>query len=238
MKKFLTLLFVAALCLSLAACGEKPETCENAADHETIKKYEKYEAIIDLLEKEDYDSAQSAIDRLREDGKTTTTTADDGKGDLGDADTSAPTVEVVELTVENWFDYFEVVEVVDWKTNAFDEVVEIDIWHCFKLKDEWGKVDDEQTEIALEYRFTGCIFEGSVDYPNKTYEVGEMVSSSEQTDIVTAFANRSDANGNEVFRTGALGWNRLGYNEREGTIHYYTNFIPVRVQGSLYLIKE
>jgi hypothetical protein len=156
---------------------------------------------------------------------------------LGD---QQPEYEAVELTVENWFDYFEVVETVEWRTNAFNEVVGIDIWHCFRLKEEWGQIDDSRTEIVLEYGFIGCINKATVDFENKTYQIGELVecSDSEVTEIIDDFRNRADDNGNYVFRCSSLGNIRLGYNEEEGTIHYYANFNPIRVWGTLYLIVE
>ena len=83
MKKFIIVVLTGCIILYMCACGTK-QSQEEAL-------YEKYKGVIDSLETEDYDGAISAIEDLRP------------------APIKQPSHEV-QINVENWQDYFEMVE--------------------------------------------------------------------------------------------------------------------------------
>ena len=115
MKKFVSILLSSAMCLSLCCCGSSVTqeqydalTAENSQLESQIAKYEKYSEIIDCLEAEDYDSAVSCIEEEQE------AKLQAEAGDMADY------LVTVELTTENFSDYFEFQ--IDYLRDAFGEI--------------------------------------------------------------------------------------------------------------------
>ena len=136
MRKAISLFVASALCLSLCACGVaeqyKPllEHLENqnyegirnemmvlspdfAAEQEQM---EKYQSLIDALEAEDYETA------------------------FADVESRIPTpeYEIIEITMENWEEYFEIVPDHYWITNAFGEGKGLTVGFSLFLKDVYA----------------------------------------------------------------------------------------------------
>ena len=225
MKKFLLLLLVAAIFLSSVACGgETTVNCENADDHETIKKYED---ILDLLEKEDYGGAIDEINKLQTQ-TTTTATSDD----------SAAAVQTVELTAENWDTYFEMIEVPYFTENKFGETDTLYIAHFYVLKDGVGQADEEQSSVLIEYTYKWGSKSCAIDFVNKTFTLGEYLNGypKENSKIDDRFAFITD---HSVNRFGMeAGWVAAGCGTKGTDIRYDTDFQVLRVQGTLYLKEE
>ena len=80
--------------------------------------------------------------------------------------------EEVEITMDNWQDYFEFKEIVlPWNTyNAFDELESenVTIDYCIVLKDEY-EIDEEKSKVAIEY--TGYREEWSIDVDMSTLDI-------------------------------------------------------------------
>lgn len=91
---------------------------------------------------------------------------------------TTPVTETVELTIDNWQDYFEVKEMVFPSYNEFDEVEQISNYVVFALKDGMTFEENSNPEVAIEYSyenkfvgFTDANFEGmSVTYDELTDE--------------------------------------------------------------------
>ena len=76
-----------------------------------------------------------------------------------------PKVQVVEITMDNWQDYFEIKQCVegDVNTNAFDEFESVAyyIYTVFTLKEEYAeKIDTDESQLAIEY---------SCNYKSRSY---------------------------------------------------------------------
>lgn len=144
MKRALSAILVMILCLSLCACsGVKQEDYDAAVakydalaeEHEALKKkVEPYTAIIDALEAEDYDGAAEALEALR----------------------PAPEVTEVEITMDNLWDYFEITEKRNEKTDAQGIVNDVSISCVFTLKENFKLADGEEypTDVAIGYEYT------------------------------------------------------------------------------------
>ena len=150
MKRTLSAILVVVLCLSLCACsGVKQEVYDAAmSSYEAAKagydelsskydalkaKVEKYSTVIDALEKEDYDGAIAAVEAMR----------------------PAPEVTEVEITMDNLWDYFEIVEKRNEKTDAQGNMTYLYISNCLALKADYLLADVEEypMDIAVGFEY-------------------------------------------------------------------------------------
>ena len=130
MKKWIALLLAAVLCLSLAACG-KSTTEENSG---TTQGQTADNSTQDTVEPSDTDVPQ----------------------DTGVPSDAEPTEQTVEITLDNWQDYFEIKQYLSGYigTNDFGEPdhVEYYLSTMFTLKEEYAeKVDFDGSNVAIEY---------------------------------------------------------------------------------------
>lgn len=123
---------------------------------------------------------------------------------------STPTpeeTETIELTIDNWQDYFEIKEDYSYSYNAFDELVTMSKVYNFYLKDGMTFVEDSAPEIAVEYEYDydeGYTFT-NVDWEKGTFdysplddatksEIGiESTHKSESTILYRAWDNDTSA---------------------------------------------
>lgn len=69
---------------------------------------------------------------------------------------STPTpeeTETIEITIDNWQDYFEIKEDYGYDYNDFDEITSMYKVYNFYLKDGMTFVEDSRQEIAVEYEY-------------------------------------------------------------------------------------
>ena len=72
------------------------------------------------------------------------------------SNSSTPTpeeTETIEITIDNWQDYFEIKEDYSYYYNGFDEISEMYKVYNFYLKDGMTFVEDSCQEIAVEYEY-------------------------------------------------------------------------------------
>lgn len=73
----------------------------------------------------------------------------------------------IEITMDNWQEYFEEKEVISASSNAFDELEHIAIHQVIALKDKY-EIDKEKSEVDIEYKWH--IEEYCVDFDTDTLE--------------------------------------------------------------------
>lgn len=80
--------------------------------------------------------------------------------------------EIVEITKDNFFDYFELSYVLDVNYNAFGEPVDAHAfdsytWYksIFVVRDEY-EIDYSKSELAIEYSFQYDYYDYDIDYEN------------------------------------------------------------------------
>lgn len=168
MKKLLSLLLAAALVLSLGACGK----AENP--------YEEYEELFEYLEREDYDSAMAYIRELAGEPETVPQAAPATEAETQPPETQPPETQpsetepqpvTVEITMDNWQDYFELREHVEIERNGFGEFESVNVWVALVNKD--GMYPDcFLSDVTFEYALTRKYVSMTVDLENETVTYG------------------------------------------------------------------
>ena len=165
MKKFVSLLLAALLVLSLGACGKE----ENP--------YEEYEELFEYLEREDYDSAMAYIRERAGAPETEPQTAPATEAETQPEPTETQPAETepqpvtVEITMENWQDYFELREYVEIERNGFGEFESVSLTVVLVNKD--GMYPDcFLSDVTFEYALTRKYVSMTVDPENETITYG------------------------------------------------------------------
>ncbi len=166
MKKFLFIFLVLSVCVSLASCGQSTD-------------YSKYDSLISSIEKGDYEGAHAELDRLA----------------AFDENTTVPEYSAVEITLDNWSEYYEIVEVHETSLNNFDEVEDMYKTYKFVLKDGYD-IDTDSTQIDIEFNYTKEWRYVTVDKENETLTIGELVEDRQPEDMegvmITAFQRETN----------------------------------------------
>lgn len=205
MRKILRIALILVLIVGMTACG-KTEAPENP--------YEKYEKLFRYMEDEDYDAAieyiQKKAGKREKDGSAAPAT------EAPAAETAAPMPateaapaelpwESVEITMENWQDYFEYRGYPVFIKNGFGEFERLSLWLVLVSKD--GIIPDcTQSNVTMEYRIRPRIYSISLDPENETFTldaVGECTSDWRSGEVVTLTGmgeNASDHSGSRYGR--------------------------------------
>lgn len=152
MKKMIVLLLVVMMCLSLCACGNS----------EKLEKYEKYETLINYLEANDYASAIAEITQMQISG---------GSNDSNDGNDNN-NQKVIEITLDNWQEYFEIKLVADVNTNDFDEFQSFSPALRLYLKEEYlERIITMDVPFEISYKDDYCC---NFSYDIDTGEISEL----------------------------------------------------------------
>lgn len=163
MKRIISIISAAALCLSLTACSNQ------APNPDEIAKYKKYETLINYLEAGNYEEAILEIIALS--GKGDPTSEQDNPD--GDKKRVA-----IDITMDNWQDYFDVVRKEEINRNAFDEIEDVRLNYYIILKSEYTMApyageDAGYTNIAAEAKYHMEWRHLDIDYENGKITVGD-----------------------------------------------------------------
>lgn len=94
---------------------------------------------------------------------------------VGTTDTT-PTYKKVELTLDNWQDYIEKIEIPYYATNAFGEFDHLEIHYYYVVKPEYMPyLDMKKSSVIIEVDITGNNYYATVDFFNKKYTLSEPV---------------------------------------------------------------
>ena len=165
MKKLLSLLLAAALVLSLGACGKEANP------------YEKDEELFEYLEREDYDSAMAYIRELAGESETEPQTASATEAETEPETTETqpsetePQPVTVEITMDNWQEYFELREYVEIKKNGFGEFEKVSVYYALVNKDGMSP-ECNLSDVTMEFSYTKKYVSMSVDLENGTITYG------------------------------------------------------------------
>ena len=207
MKKILAVMLAAIMLFSLAACGNSSK----------LEKYKKYEALINYMEAGDYESALAEMIRISENGGSV-----DNAGD----ESGEKTAKAVEISIDNWQEYFEIVEREETKKNEFEEIEDMYKDVYLVLKDEYEMVGYD-TSIAIEYNYIDEWRYVEIDKENGVLTIGELVPDKENEEM----------NGLTMKISGSKTSLINGRSWSEGMQAVPTNFEIVRIQGTLYIAE-
>lgn len=166
MKKIVTFLCLLALCLSLCACGQSAQPVQEEPSPAQLEPaqlepskgdlmYEKYGSIIDNLESEDY---QAAIDEIR-------------------AMLPEPEIIEVSITPENFYDYYELVDIEPYISKDANGKV-LEVWPYldmqFILKSEYqDRLINEGSKVEIGVTADYSLRTISVDWNTGEWSFGE-----------------------------------------------------------------
>ena len=146
--------------------------------------------------------------------------------------------EAIELTVDNWLDYFEIVDVIKFEENPFGEAEKFTYSRYYCLKDEYVDVTAQYlSNIAIEYTRNRDEISCVVDPTNRTVTLGEKVrdiNAVTETDKMQYYDHSETKN-----RIGfEINYNSIGQNGfKNCTIYYTTDVVMNRIKGTLYILK-
>ena len=157
--------------------------------------------------------------------------------------TRRPVSNEVEITSDNWQQYFEVKESPLWEENAFGEAETLYVRYCLFLKDEYKDKVDESKESAVafafeydwiladieinyetrEYSYTGKVHDYSQDHEESTLAVDTgVLIYSEDCGIICSCGEGYFTDDNDV---------------KIPNCYQFTNIEMTRVEGNLYLFE-
>lgn len=158
--------------------------------------------------------------------------------------------EVVEITVDNWDDYFDNVDYYTFSTNSFGEVTDIYANSQWKLKETYyNRLWVGMTDIAVEYSYMNGKQPATWDLAAKTCQLtGEWTPNTKnpadslntRTEKLNQFGDSSTENPDDQY-FGYRHFNCGGWAMDNGETYfgnYHKDTKLIRVQGSLWLVKE
>lgn len=203
------------MCFSLAACGDNSE----------VEKYKKYETLIAYMEAEDYESALAEVVEMSNGSVYIDNTSDiEDVAEEEEFEEEEPEVEAIEITLDNWQDYFEIVERDDVRKNAFDEITDVNKGWYIVLKDGFEMVEYD-TSIAIEYSAIDERRYYEIDKENGTLTIGER---SEDRKFSYSSTGKISRREEKLTCTASLS---------DKILTFPTDLQIVRIQGTLYIVK-
>ena len=145
-----------------------------------------------------------------------------------------PQYETVEITMDNWADYFEFVFIEDWEINGFGESEGYSCEYRLKLRDEYAsKINLQNLAITVEVAFKDVLSYATFDLEKMEYTIdGDMSSVGEKSNVweITSLNE-------ELCASNSL----QGNVDMQGdTAYFYQILEPTvsRIQGTIELIAE
>lgn len=135
----------------------------------------------------------------------------------------------IEITLDNWDQYFEIVENTDWRKNAFGEAENLNISYSFKLKDEYQTAYNN--DIAVEIHAEKVLVDIDLDLAEAKYCYLDVINETYDFNTIETLT------GNEINFFSCSD----GYFEQNdikvSNIEILKNIEILRVQGKLYLYE-
>jgi len=185
----------------------------------------KYESLIALLEAEDYEGA------------------------LVDVAARIPVPEEpacteVQITLDNWQDYFELKPIDVWDTNDFGETDELRCMEALFVRPEFAdKIVWDKTNLIVEFTIAHSYVQCEIDFENKEWSItesGEISHVSVDTYTINAASHtrHEEFVQNHVLGTHkwASGTDKNMYEVNNHSMGIVTIQSLDRIQGSIYLL--
>ena len=148
-----------------------------------------------------------------------------------------PVYETVELTLENWQDYFEFREIKKIKINGFGEFNGADVLYYLVTKDGI-ELDTKNSSVTVRYLVTTEYKPCSVDLEKKTIVYGEAVDTETNPRVVDFdVVTMSDESGTEN-RFGKYVGNVIISNLHEDKVRQIVNLEVTNITGSISVLKD
>lgn len=146
--------------------------------------------------------------------------------------------EIISITPENYLDYFSFEQEIGFGENAFGEATWCYIDTYLQLKDEFSaRLSHKLTRDhngALEYSYEDGLRQVTIDLNERTCTFGEFTSYGTRTATVQGGYN-SSIDYLVFFLDRAIAYERQ---IQDGEVYMYTNLGVVRIDLTIYLVKE
>lgn len=200
MKKLIVLLLAAVICFALVACGKEnqQERKDNNADILTSE--------IAPTEPEDAPLVETEL-AATEPVITET----------------IPTYIDIELTVDNWFEFFEVVEIQEYVPRGFRDFDAVKSGWYLILKPEYNFAETYQGTVIFDVQFNQYDMEFNIDHESQElYTIGDKLNITESTKMLSIDWRRDDV----------IAWREL---DNDHHFHQYyvgvSDFVVLAVSG-------
>ena len=137
--------------------------------------------------------------------------------------------QVVDLTMDNFFDYYELKDVTVVEHDAFGELDSIYVGKEFSLKGEYGLDPIIDSTVNIESYSKGAYRYYKIDSEKETYTIGEKVG-----DDRSGTGSRTY----QGSRVTSLCGDGYMLTPPKGDTFFYEELRPTKVQGTLYLIHN
>lgn len=232
MKKLIALLLATIMCFSLVACGRN----DNAA---LVEEYENRIAQLEaeLAERDtEIDGLVAEINRILAENEASE--PNNTEQETTEPENTEPQYETVEITLDNWQEYFEIVGYMTYRDNAFGEAESCFFRSELRLKEEyWSRLSanmmDDKGAIEFSYDYGKKV--ATIDLANRTYSFGEFTAQSSGT-ATDEFSYDNDGNYIYVY----LETDNIRSSEIDNGLLETArdNFELIRIRLVLYLIAE
>ena len=187
-------------------------------------KYKKYDTLIDYLEAGDYEQAVQEVEKLRQNSLESKQTI------------------TVNITLDNWQDYYEIVLVPSFSANAFREITGANVYHKIQLKESWK---DRFVESCVAIAWT--VSERALcDFQAKPNERGTLDVSYSNVQPVS-YQSSDDGDCCLTGISEDISYGRYGYDDNnikvDGNTFTWTGYVYqkvdfTRIEGTLTLAEE
>ncbi len=145
--------------------------------------------------------------------------------------------DVIEITAENWLDYFEFGEYISTGTNAFGEYDGMGVYRHVCVKEAYKNVVPELSNGAVEYSYQWVEKEIIIHPEEQSYTLGADTGSSDEDTQISSFSAIAVAReGDAVVHS--FGFEYGGFFlavENDSTVDYPVFGEMLRIVGTLYL---
>ena len=146
---------------------------------------------------------------------------------------------VVEITGDNWQEYFEIKEAVEASENAFGEIDQFRSNTSLRLKDTYGAVNATLSSGGVEYKYIHTCQDITVDLENMTYEPVGSVRNTSDSGSTTELGNNTAFNDARYYGA-SIGGFVAGDLDKSltDTVWRPVDIEIVRIQATLYLVNK
>lgn len=174
MKRFFAITLLLALCLTLCGCGSS--------------NYDEFDRLMQLMQQGKYDEAKAEIDRIANNQNNVSKPGNNNNNNNNSSKPDASKEITVEITPENWNQYFELRTYAKVELNGFGELDKCTVYHSIVSKDGLKSVQNK-CNVTMEFTYTGEYRSATIDVSNKELTYGATVAAGRTSDPVVETLN-------------------------------------------------
>lgn len=167
-------------------------------------------------------------------------TANTEQEETNSTEQTTPNYTVVEITTDNWSDYFEFKEDYSYFEDVFGGYGSMQIYYLLAIKDNI-QIYEELSNVAVECSYTTDYRKLEIDPETKTYKWSDTGKYAEDKTSVSSMYSFSGHPGDDEHKSYYAAEIALTLPQGNTLIvdsHYKYNFNVIRIEGSIAIIEE